>query len=201
MLRRGLACLLALLLALGCWPGRAQALITLDEERKIGREAYDEIMAQVPMVNDPDVVNYVRGLGARLVGELVDSPFTYTFNVADSGEMNAFALPGGYVFFFRGMITALDTEAELAGIMGHEISHVSHRHLAHRMENTAPLNAAMLAGMLAGVLLGAMGGAPQLGSALTFGSLAGGVQAHLAFSREDEEQADYSGFKLMTGLG
>ena len=201
MLRRGLACLLALLLALGCWPGRAQALITLEEERKIGREAYDEIMAQVPMVNDPDVVNYVRGLGARLVGELVDSPFTYTFNVADSGEMNAFALPGGYVFFFRGMITALDTEAELAGIMGHEISHVSHRHLAHRMENTAPLNAAMLAGMLAGVLLGAMGGAPQLGSALTFGSLAGGVQAHLAFSREDEEQADYSGFKLMTGLG
>ncbi|MFH1033942.1 MAG: M48 family metalloprotease [Pseudomonadota bacterium] len=201
MLRRGLVWLLVLLVALGCWPGRAQALITLEEERKIGREAYDEIMAEVPLVTDPDVVNYVRGIGNRLVAELADSPFAYTFNVADSGEMNAFALPGGYIFFFRGMITALDSEAELAGIMGHEISHVSHRHLAHRMENTAPLNAAMLAGMLAGVLLGAVGGSPQLGQALTFGSLAGGIQGHLAFSREDEEQADFAGFKLMTGLG
>jgi predicted Zn-dependent protease len=201
MLRRGLALLLVFLMALGCWPGRAQALMTLDEERKIGREAYDEIMAEVPLVTDPDVVTYLRGLGNRLVAELGDNPFTYTFNVADSGEINAFALPGGYIFFFRGMITALDSEAELAGIMGHEISHVSHRHLAHRMENTAPLNAAMLAGMLAGVLLGAMGGAPQLGQALTFGSMGAGIQAHLAFSREDEEQADFAGFKLMTGLG
>jgi beta-barrel assembly-enhancing protease len=201
MLRRGLASLLVLLMALGCWPGRAQALITLEEERKIGREAYDEIMAEVPLVTDPDVVGYVRGIGDRLVAELEDNPFSYTFNVADSGEMNAFALPGGYIFFFRGMITALDSEAELAGIMGHEISHVSHRHLAHRMENTAPLTAAMLAGMLAGVLLGAAGGSPQLGQALTLGSMAGGIQAHLAFSREDEEQADFAGFKLMTGLG
>ncbi|MBI4798331.1 MAG: M48 family metalloprotease [Desulfarculus sp.] len=201
MLKSGLTWLLVLLMALGCWPGPAQALITLEEERKIGREAYDEIMREVPLITDPDILGYVRGLGNRLVAELNDNPFDYTFNVADSGDLNAFALPGGYIFFFRGMITALDSEAELAGILGHEISHVSHRHLAHRMENTAPLNAAMLAGMLAGVALGALGKSPQMGQALTFGSLAGGIQAHLAFSRDDEEQADYAGFRLMTGLG
>ena len=201
MLRRCLALLLAVFMALGCWPRTALALITLEEERKLGREAYEEVILEVPLITDPDTLGYVRGIGDRLVAELSDNPFDFIFNVADSEELNAFAIPGGYVFFYRGMITALDSEAELAGIMGHEISHVSHRHLAHRMENTAPLTAAMLAGMLSGILLGAVAKTPALGSALTFGSMAGGIQGHLAFSREDEEQADFSGFKLMTGLG
>ncbi|MCA1989081.1 MAG: M48 family metalloprotease, partial [Desulfarculus sp.] len=202
MPRRACSLILALVLALGAWPAApARAGVTLEEERKIGREAYDEVMAQMPMVDDPDCVEYVRNLGRRLVGQLKDNPFSYTFNIADSPEMNAFALPGGYVFMFRGMMTNLDSEAELAGILGHEISHVSYRHLANRMDKTAPLNMAMMAGMLAGILLGAAGGAPQLGQALAVGSMAGGVQQYLAFSREDEEQADYGGFKLMTSLG
>ena len=170
MLRRACCLILALTLALGVWPASpARASVTLEEERKIGREAYDEVMAQMPMVEDPDCVEYVRNLGRRLVGQLRDNPFSYTFHIADSPEMNAFALPAGYIFMFRGMMTNLDSEAELAGILGHEISHVSYRHLANRMDKTAPLNMAMMAGMLAGILLGAAGGAPQLGQALAVG--------------------------------
>lgn len=175
--------------------------LTMEEEREIGRQALHEVKAELPLVEDPDVVSYIRGLGARLAAELEDNPWEYNFYVADVGEMNAFALPGGWIFLFRGMITSMESEAELAGVMAHEMSHVYYRHIAERMKRSGPVTAGMLAGMLAGMILGGLAGVPELGQAVTMGSMAGGIQKQLQFSREDERQADYGAFKVVSGAG
>ncbi len=200
MAQRLLCLLLCLALIAGLTPPPAQALISLDEERKMGDEAYQEVIASIPLVDDPDIVDYVRNLGTRLEAHVPDKPFPFRFYVADVGEMNAFAIPGGYIFIYRGMMTSLDSEGELAGVMAHEMGHVWRRHLAHRMEKSAPTNIATLAGLLAGVLLGAAV-SPALGQAAVMGSVAGGVQQQLAFSREDEQEADWAAFKTMTTAG
>ncbi len=197
--RQGLALLLSFLLLAGLAPAPSRAM-TLEEERKLGREAYDEVMAQVPMVKDPDCLAYLRRLGKRITDQLNDELFTYTFNIADDDEMNAFAIPGGYIFFFRGIITMLESEAELVGVLAHEIAHIHHRHLANRVERGTPLSIATMAGALAGMILAALGGGAA-GQALMIGSIAGGAQTSLMFSRDDESQADFTGYKLMTNLG
>lgn len=199
--KRLICLILALALALSLWPRPSSALMSLEDERKMGRQALAEVLASIPLVEDPDIVNYVRGLGRRLEAFVPDKPFPFHFYVADVGEMNAFAIPGGYIFMFRGMITMVESEGELAGVMAHEMGHVWRRHMARRLEKSAPVNAATLAGMLAGLVLGAAVGAPQLGQAVTMGSIAGGIQKQLAFSREDEREADWAGFKVMTAAG
>ncbi len=198
MARRLLIFWLCLCLAL--LPGLSWAL-TLEEEREIGRKALKEVEAEMPLVHDPDSVEYVRNLGKRLTATLADDPFKYHFYIANSPDYNAFALPGGWIFFFRGMITSMDNEAELASVMAHEISHVHYRHLSQRIKRSGPVNIATLAGMVAGMLLGALAGSPALGQAVTMGSVAGGIQKQLAFSREAEEQADYGAFKILSATG
>ena len=188
-----LACALALLMS----QAAGARAMTLEEERKIGRRAFREVMAQLPQVKDPDVLGYVRGLGRRLASHLKDAPFAFKFYVADEPEFNAFALPGGYIFLFRGLITEMHSEAELAGVMAHEMAHVHHRHLAEMVRRSGPVTAAAIAGMIAGMLLGTVAGVPQLGQAVTIGSAAGGLQKQLAYSREQEAQADYQAFRLL----
>lgn len=186
--------------------GLAQPLsalaLTLEEERKLGKEAYDEIMAQAPLVRDPDCLDYIREIKDRLAKGAPEAyPFGFEVNIIDEGELNAFALPGGYIFFFRGMVTSMDNEGELAGVLAHEMGHVWRRHISKRFAKAGPVSALSLAGVLAGVLLGAVAGAPELGQALTLGSMAGGQQAMLAFSRSDEEEADWAAFNTLRNAG
>lgn len=200
MAQRLLCLLLCLVLLGGLLPPPASALISLEEERKMGEEAYAEVIAAIPLVDDPDIVDYVRNLAKRLEAYVPDKPFPFTVYVADVGQMNAFAIPGGYIFMYRGMMTALESEAELAGVLAHEMGHVWRRHIAKRIEKSKSTNLASIAGLLAGLVLGGMV-SPALGQALTMGSVAGGVQQQLAFSREDEQEADWAAFKTMTSAG
>lgn len=203
MIRKTLALVLAccLLAVTAAPPARAGGIISPKEERKLGKQALQEVLAQLPLVDDPDSVDYLRHLGQRLVSLLDNRIFDYHFYLANEPQMNAFALPGGWIFVFRGMFTEMKTEDELAAVIAHEISHVHYRHIAKRIKKTGPVQAATIAGMIAGLLLGALAGAPQLGQALTMGSMAGGIQTQLAFSREDEMQADYGGYQLMSKAG
>ena len=201
MIRQALIYILTVAVIIGTMPAPAGAMMTTQEERKLGRETYNEIVHSIPMVTDPEVMRYINNLGKKLVEFLPEKRFDYHFYVADSDEINAFAIPGGYIFFYRGMITSLENEAELAGIMAHEMGHVWRRHIAKRMEKTAPAQALSMAGVVAGLLLGALAGAPQLGSALAMGSMAGNIQAQLAYSRQDESEADWAGYKIMTDAG
>lgn len=202
-MRRLLAIILVILLTLGGYlPASARvASMSIVKEKELGKEAYKQITSQLPVIDDPDSVEYIRDLGARLANQMEDRRFDYNFNLIASPEVNAFAIPGGYIFVFAGLLTEFDNEGQLASVVAHEIGHVRQRHIASRIDRSKPTNIASLAGIIAGVLLGALAGAPQLGQALTLGTVAGGIQQQLAFSREDEEQADYVGYKLITGLG
>src|SRR5262250_1728584 len=100
---------------------------SLEKEQALGRELAAEVERQVKLFNDPVVNEYVNRVGQNLVRNS-DAKFPFTIKVVDSDEINAFALPGGYFYVNTGLILAADEEAELAGVMGHEIAHVAARH-------------------------------------------------------------------------
>ena len=177
------------------------ASLTLEEERKLGEKALQEVLGEITLINDPDCVSYLRNLGDKMVKTLDDRRFEFKFYLAESNELNAFALPAGYIFMYRGLITKMENEGELVGVMAHEMSHVHYRHIAKRMDKSGTITAAAMAGIIAGVLLGALAGSPAVGQAVAMGSMAGAQTAALAFSREDETEADFGGYTLMTSMG
>ena len=167
------------------------SLISTEEERRMGAEADPEIQAAFGgPYHDARLQAYVAGLGQRLVGvsELAGQPFR--FLVLDSPIVNAMALPGGYVYVTRGLVALADDEAELAGVIGHEIGHVTGRHTAQRQSQ------AIAANVLAG-LLGVLSGVPAAGD------LAGvGAAAYLqSYSRDQESEADGLGIRYLARAG
>lgn len=174
--------------------------ITIQEEREMAKEFMAVVSAQFPLIRDPIIVDYVNRLGKRILAAFPPQPFDYHFYVLQEDVYNAFATPAGHIFFNSGLFAALDSEEELAGIMAHEIAHVVSRHISDRIESSKKINMATLAGMVAGVLLGA-GGAGEVANAVTMGSMAAGQTATLAYSRQNEMQADQLGLKYLNQAG
>lgn len=176
--------------------------ITIQEEREMSKEFMAVVRAQFPLINDPIIVDYVNRLGQRILAAIPPQPFDYHFYVLKEDVYNAFATPAGHIFFNSGLFAALESEEELAGIVGHEIAHVVCRHISDRIESSKKINMATLAGMVAGVLLGVSGvGGGEAASALSMGSLAAGQSASLAYSRQNETQADQLGLEYLTDAG
>ena len=174
--------------------------ITLQEEREMSKEFMAMVSAQFPLIDDPVITDYVNRVGKRILAAIPPQPFDYQFHVLREDVYNAFATPAGHIFFNSGLFAALESEEELAGIIGHEIAHVVCRHISDRIERSKKISMATLAGMVAGVLLGA-GGAGAAASAVTMGSVAAGQTAALAYSRENELQADQLGLEYLTLAG
>jgi predicted Zn-dependent protease len=174
--------------------------ITIQEEREMSKEFMAVVRAQFPLIEDPVINDYVNRVGKRILAAIPPQPFDYQFHVLHEDVYNAFATPAGHIFFNSGLFAALDSEEELAGIIGHEIAHVVCRHISDRIESSKKIGMATLAGMVAGVLLGA-GGAAAAASAVTMGSVAAGQTAALAYSRENEMQADQLGLEYLTLAG
>ena len=174
--------------------------ITIQEERELSREFMAVVRTQFPLINDPIIVDYVNRVGQRILAVVPPQPFEYQFYVLQEDVYNAFATPAGHIFFNSGLFAALESEEELAGIVGHEIAHVVCRHISDRIESSKKISMATLAGMVAGVLLGA-GGASSAASAVTLGSVAAGQSAALAYSRQNETQADQLGLEYLTQAG
>lgn len=109
-------------------------IVPPDDERKIGAEAHRQVLAEFGGVYyDPALTNYVEEVGQKLVEQSEFTKFEYRFTILDSPEINAFALPGGYIYVTRGLLALLDSEAELAAVLGHELAHVKARHGAQRL--------------------------------------------------------------------
>ncbi|HSO20751.1 MAG TPA: M48 family metallopeptidase, partial [Desulfosarcina sp.] len=174
--------------------------ITIQEERELSREFMEVVKAQFPLIEDPIIVDYVNRVGRRILAVAPPQPFEYHFYVLREDVYNAFATPAGHIFFNSGLFAALESEEELAGIIGHEIAHVICRHISDRIESSKKIGMATLAGMVAGVLLGA-GGAAAAASAVTVGSVAAGQTAALAYSRQNEMQADQLGLEYLALAG
>lgn len=172
----------------------AFVLISVDTEIELGRRAQAETVRQVKRIADPVVTAYVRDVGRALVAEAGGPRFPYSFDVADKTDINAFALPGGPVWVHRGALVTARTEAELAGVLAHEIAHVARRH-------TAAQASAQIVSHLGFSLLSALLG-NTFSASTTEGAaqaLAGGVL--LKFSRDDERDADASGVAMMARAG
>lgn len=174
--------------------------ITIQEERELAKEFMEVVKARYPLIKDPIISDYVDKVGQRILAAVPPQPFKYKFYVLQEDTYNAFATPAGNIFFNSGLFAALESEEELAGILGHEIAHVVCRHISQRIEKQKKIGMATLAGMVAGVLLGA-GGAAEAASAVTVGSMAAGQTAALAYSRKDERQADELGLQFLTQAG
>jgi predicted Zn-dependent protease len=175
-------------------PVAAWQLISVSEEIALGRQAQRQVVKEVPPLTDRAVVTYVQSIGRRLVSRVAGPAYPYSFSVANYREINAFALPGGPVWIHRGAIVAVENEAQLAGILAHEIAHISERHAADRL--TKNIAAEGLVGLL-GTLLGNDGSARAAQAAAKL--LAGGYM--LKFSRDDEREADRVGARLMRQAG
>ncbi len=169
------------------WLGGSQA-----KEMQIGHQLALEVEQQAKMVDDPMITEYVNRVGQNIVLHS-DAKVPFTIKVIDSDEVNAFALPGGYFFVNKGLIIAADNEAELAGVMAHEIAHVAARHAMENQGKGTFLNYASLAGIIFG--------GPIISNVLYQGGGILGGLASLKFSRSAETEADRLGVQYLYASG
>jgi len=163
----------------------------LSDEREVGARFALEARRRVPLLREPAVGGYLRRLGTRLVARLDNDQFTYRFFLVRDPATNAFAVPGGYVYVHAGLLLGVAGEAELAGVLAHEIVHVDAHHMVRQHEKTALLSY----GTLLGLFLSAVH--PALGA----GAVAAGAAAQLKYQREFEQEADHVGLDLMARAG
>jgi predicted Zn-dependent protease len=115
-------------------------LKTVYDDRRVGEDQTSAIEAELGLVDDEDLLDYVRSVGIRLVRHAPPRPFDYEFMVVDESVPNAFALPGGKIYVSRGLLALVETEDELAGVIGHEITHAAERHAAARIDYSSRIN-------------------------------------------------------------
>ncbi|MHC1725208.1 MAG: M48 family metalloprotease [Syntrophobacteraceae bacterium] len=178
-----------------CPSGRVYAL-SLSEEKELGRQLLQTIRKVMPLVDDGEVLTYVRGVGNRVAKEIGLTSYQFQFFIVDHEVPNAFAIPGGYIFMFRGMIEMMSSEGELASILAHEMAHIQARHIHRRIEDSKVLSVGAIAGMLAGIFLGG-----NAGPAIAVGSMAASQTAALQYSRGHEMEADQLGFRFHCAAG
>lgn len=192
-----LAFLLALLgFAVACATnpvtGKSQlALITVEQEIAMGRETHQEVLQTMGAYEDPELQRYVDRIGKRLAAASERPDLPWTFTVIDDPSVNAFALPGGFIYLTRGILTHMGSEAEMVSVLGHEIGHVTARHSVERISKAQLAQIGLIAGMIL---------SPELRN---YGDLAStGLQVmFLKFSRDDERQADDLGFRYLNQAG
>jgi len=173
-----------------------RSVMTEQAEVAEGAKAHQQVLQEYGVVKDPRVQAYVNNLGQRLAKLSHRDHLTWHFTVLDSPEINAFALPGGYVYVTRGIMAYLQSEAELAGVMGHEIGHVTARHGAQRATRQQDAGLGVLAATLLGAVLESQGmsGAGQLASQVSQTAAAGYIAS---YGREQELQADGLGAEYL----
>jgi predicted Zn-dependent protease len=188
-------CLFIALLWAFLFPPQSAAL-TLQQERELGEKVLLEVQRRWQFVQDPSVNDFVNRIGKRILRSIDPQPFEYRFYVLNTTDVNAFAVPGGFVFVNSGLILMVENEDELVSVICHEIGHVVARHIAKRSEKGQKISLASLGAILAAVLLGG-----QAAGAITTTTIAASQTAMLKYSREDEEEADYLGLKFMMRAG
>ncbi|MGH7835057.1 MAG: M48 family metalloprotease [Candidatus Binatia bacterium] len=200
MLRPLLAGFLSLLLLQSCAFYRPQEKPAAqayqeDEEVRIGRQFRREAKKHLKFVRNLEVERYIDRVGRKILSTLGPQPFDYQFFVVEDRQMNAFAVPGGFIYVHTGLIERMSSTDELAGVMAHEIVHIKARHMA-RMSG---MDITSLLGLL-GVFLGAASGGSGVQAAGALGQ-ALALTRQLSYSRQLEQEADTLGVKYMTQAG
>jgi beta-barrel assembly-enhancing protease len=167
-----------------------------EQDVQLGKESAAEVRKTMAVVKNAELTDYVNRIGQRLAKSPHAGGFPYTFEVINEKEINAFALPGGPMFINSGLLSALDNESQLAGVMAHEMSHVA---LRHGTANVSKANLIQLPATLGGQILSSQGGI--LGSLGQMGIGLGAQSVLLKYSRDAESQADLNGAQIMNDVG
>ena len=186
---------LALLLA-GCATnpvsGRREfTLVSAGQESRMGREGYKAVLAEYGAYEDSTVQQYVNGVGQKLAKASQLPELDWHFTVIDDPSVNAFAMPGGYIYITRGILAHLNSEAQLAGVLGHEIGHVTARHTARQITGQQVAGIGLLVGSIVSPSVARYGGVAQQALGLMF----------LSYSRSHETEADELGIQYTTRAG
>jgi predicted Zn-dependent protease len=142
--------LFSLFLLRSVLPGVAEASFTIEDEKKLGKEFYEKLQKGHLLLQNEEANSYLTRLGERVLASSEKAPFDFQFTIIRSSAINAFATPGGYVYVNQGLINLVENEAELAGVIAHEIAHVNGRHIAEIIDKSKKLNISTLAAILAG---------------------------------------------------
>jgi beta-barrel assembly-enhancing protease len=171
-------------------------LFSAQQDIQLGKEAAVEVEKQMPVVHNHQAVGYLRDIGQRLARSPHAGKWPYNFSLVAEKSVNAFALPGGPMYIHTGLITTAENEAQLAGVMAHEMAHVA---LRHGTNQASKANLIQIPAMIAGGMLGGNGG--LLGGLAQLGVGLGANSVLMKFSRSAEQEADYLGALMMADAG
>jgi predicted Zn-dependent protease len=177
----------------------SQTVLSLQQERQLGEAIMRQIRASKEYDDDPELTDYINGLGYKLVASSPNAEQSFEFFLIDDPTINAFALPGGFVGVFTGLIVLSQSESELAGVLAHEIGHVTQHHIARLFQKQQQAGMLSLAAMALALL--AARSSPDLASAAMAGAQYAQVQTQLNFTRDNERDADRIGVQTLEKAG
>ena len=180
----------------------ADSVITRSQEARLGRSVVAQLRNAGAVMDDPQLTEYIQSIGARLAGQASDGEQDFEFFIVEDQAINAFALPGGYIGVNYGLLLASDSESELAGVLAHEVAHVTQRHIARSIYDSQRSGMLSIAAMLAAVLLSA---ATDIGGDATAGLITAAqgasAQRQVNFTRANEHEADRVGIETLSSAG
>ncbi|MFU8895433.1 MAG: M48 family metalloprotease [Gammaproteobacteria bacterium] len=176
----------------------ADTVFTRSQAESIGRSVLRQLREQGSVLEDPEIAEYVTVLGQRVASHAHEGELRFEFFVINDDAINAFALPGGYVGINSGLITATRSESELAGVLAHEVAHVTQKHIARRIAGTGRTSILATAAVIAAIMLGASGDAIPA-AIMSAQGLA--IQEQINYTRANEYEADRVGMQYLARAG
>ena len=177
----------------------SSSAISPEQQKQLGAEMMRQLRQSGIVLDDMEITSYINALGQRLASNSDSGGQQFPFFVVNDPAINAFAGPGGYIGVNAGLILAAENESELAGVLAHEISHVTQHHLARAFEAQQGLSLPSMAAMLAAVLIGTQ--SSEAGMAAISAVAAGGAQYQINFTRDNEKEADRVGIQTLAQSG
>jgi predicted Zn-dependent protease len=178
----------------------AETILSRSDEYRLGAMVAHQLRDQNALIEDPEVSEYINAVGMRLASQSSEGGKNFQYFVIKDPAINAFAVPGGFVFINEGLVLATGTESELASVMAHETAHVTQHHIARAIRNQSQQSLLTAATLIAAILLGAAGGGQA-----TEGAIAAAegmaVQQQINFTRDNEMEADRVGIGFLAGAG
>ena len=177
----------------------SQATISPQQERRLGESIMREIRSDRSYYDEPEAADYINHLGQRLAAKSVEARQDFEFFLIQDPQINAFALPGGFIGVNTGLLLAAQSESEVAGVIAHEVSHVTQHHIARMLAQQKQAVVTTLASIAAALLLSRVS-SDAAQAAIAFGQ-AGAIQSQLNFTRDHEREADRVGLQVLEQAG
>src|SRR5262245_28704250 len=180
----------------------ASSALTLDDEYRIGLQIVRQLRDEGQVIEDPEATEYLQAVGSRIVAQASgDSGQKFSFFFVRDDTINAFALPGGFIGVNYGLVLATRNEAQLAGVLAHEVAHVTQRHIARRIHSQGRQSIATMAAILAAILVGAATGSSDAMMGGVSMAQGAAMQQQINFTRANENEADRVGMGFLAAAG